>query len=66
MKTKHFLSAALIIFFSIRLVNALEDYAIGADLSFLKMSEDTGFEFKENRATNEKIDISKFFANYNE
>lgn len=46
MKSKLYLSFILIFLLDHYLVQA-QDYAIGADLSFLKQAEDNGFEFKE-------------------
>lgn len=58
MKYKHYL-----ILISISLTGFLpalaQDYAIGADLSFLKMSEDNGSEFKENGVTKPGLEIFK-------
>ena len=36
-----------------------QDYAIGADLSFLKQAEDNGFEFKENGEAKPAQDSAK-------
>ena len=36
-----------------------QDYAIGADLSFLKQAEDNGFQFKENGIPKPGLEIFK-------
>ncbi|MCX2679786.1 glycosyl hydrolase 53 family protein [Galbibacter sp. EGI 63066] len=58
MKYKHYLFIVLILLTGLLPVNA-QDYAIGADLSFLKMSEDNGSEFKENGVTKPGLEIFK-------
>jgi len=58
MKRKFNVYIIVILFFSIHSIRA-QDYAIGADLSFLKMSEDNNFEFKENGKPKPGLQIFK-------
>src|SRR3989337_1199865 len=56
MKYIHYLFVVLILLTALLPAKA-QDYAIGADLSFLKMSEDNGAEFKENGVTKPGLEI---------
>lgn len=53
------LRAALLILVLGRLPLEAADYAVGADLSFLKQAEDTGMVFKDNGAAKPGLDIFK-------
>lgn len=54
---KYFISILLIALIS-GLIRA-QEYAVGADLSFMKMAEDNGFQFKENGISKPGIQIFK-------
>ena len=56
MKKKFLLAGILLVFFYL---SHAQNYAVGADLSFLKQAEDNGFKFKENGQAKRGLQLFK-------
>jgi arabinogalactan endo-1,4-beta-galactosidase len=55
----NFIGSIIYIMLLIPIRTSAQEYAIGADLSFLKSAEDRGFQFKENDEVNQGLKIFK-------